>query len=61
MLTLTIVGSEQSFPSTNLCRGSGIFLSHVDRPHGIARQRGGFVQVESEPRLGSTFDIYLLS
>jgi len=37
-------------------QGSGLGLSMV---HLIARQHGGFVEVESEPGVGSTFSVYL--
>jgi len=37
-------------------QGSGLGLSMV---HLIARQHGGFVEVESEPGVGTTFSVYL--
>lgn len=44
------------FTTTATDQGSGLGLSMV---HLIARQHGGFVEVESEPGVGSTFSVYL--
>lgn len=37
-------------------KGTGLGLSQV---HGIVAQHGGFITVQSQPGIGSTFDVYL--
>jgi signal transduction histidine kinase len=57
MDTKTLAKAFDPFFTTKATdQGSGLGLSMV---HLIARQHGGFVEVESEPGVGTTFSVYL--
>jgi two-component system, cell cycle sensor histidine kinase and response regulator CckA len=47
---------EPYFTTKQVDKGSGLGLATV---YGIAKQAGGFVQVDSTPGLGATFNVYL--